>query len=124
MRNKPMTPYRPPDSRGSPERKEPEPTLAPGFGTTLYDLICRHRLPDGSAWTIRYFATVVGAREDQVRAWLAGTRPDPQMVDRIAQALMVDSDALLEGEVRPPSLHPAERTTGEFPTIPGSGDDS
>ena len=121
MQNKPTTSYRPPDSKASPARKEPEPAMAPGFGATLYDLICRHRLPDGSAWTLSYFATVVGAGESRVRAWLNGVPPDAEELVRIGQALLVDGPALLEGEIHPPTLPPTYRTTGEHHTLPEGG---
>ena len=114
MQHKPRVSYRPPDSRASPRGQEPEPVVAPGFGATLYDLICRHRLPDGSAWTLSYFATVVGVSEARIRAWLAGTAPDASELERVALALMVDGPALLQGEIRPATLPPAHRTTGEY----------
>jgi hypothetical protein len=89
--------------------------IMPAFGGKLSELISERRLPDGTPWTLGYFATLVGTTEDQVRAWTAGVEPEPATLARIEEALMVDGPALLRGEVRPMTLPPAQRTTGEWP---------
>ena len=89
--------------------------ILPAFGEKLSELISRHQLPDGTPWTLGYFATLVGTTEDQVRAWMAGAEPEPTTLVRIEEALLVDGPALLRGEVRPMTLPLAQRTTGEWP---------
>jgi hypothetical protein len=103
--------YLPPDAKVAPRPLEPTP--APGFGTVLHELIARHRLPDGSAWTLQYFATLIGVSEPEVRSWIEGAVPDGETLARIGQALLVDPDALLDGEIQPPTLATSERTTRE-----------
>jgi hypothetical protein len=118
MRRDSLPPPRDANTRVGQGTRDPGPPPAPGFGATLHELILQRRLPDGSAWTLAYFAALVGAAEDRVRAWIAGQRPEPDVLARIGEALMVDGPALLRGEVRPMTLPASQRTTGEQPVVP------
>jgi PAS domain S-box-containing protein len=85
-----------PNKRNHGERRTVR--VSPGFGQRVYDLTIAKRRPDGAAWGTADLSDALGVTPAAARSYFGGTVPRGKTLARLAAALGVTMDELLNGD--------------------------